>query len=179
MILRTPRLILRDFLPSDLQAYCALREHPEFQRLRTERDVSPERSAELFHEFVEWAGESPRSRYQLAIEKPEQGLIGSCGVRITAADHSEASFGCELAREHQGKGYALEAGRALIAFAFAELGLHRIHAETLAENQAALSLARKLGMRVEGRHKESRWIRDKWWDTVTLAVLATEWKSEG
>ncbi|MGH7565354.1 MAG: GNAT family N-acetyltransferase [Gemmatimonadota bacterium] len=179
MILRTPRLILRDFVPSDLSAYCALREHPDFQRLRTERDVSTERSAELLHEFVGWAVESPRSRYQLAIEKPEDGLIGSCGVRITAADHAEASFGCELGQEHWGKGYAFEASRALIAFAFAELGLHRIHAETLANNQAALSLARRLGMRVEGRHKETRWIRGKWWDTVTLAMLDSEGESEG
>lgn len=31
-------------------------------------------------------------------------------------------------------------------------------------------------MRVEGRHKETRWIRGKWWDTVTLAVLAKEWE---
>lgn len=172
--LQTPRLVLRDFLPSDLPAYRALREHPDFQKHQTERDVAPERSAELLDSFMRWAVESPRSRYQLAIEKPEDGLIGSCGVRITSADHAEASFGCELGRGHWRQGYALEAGRALIAFAFAKLGLHRIHAETLAENQAALSLARKLGMRVEGRHKEARWIRGTWWDTVTLAMLSGE-----
>lgn len=179
MILQTPRVVLRDFLLSDLPAYRALREHPDFQRLQAERDISAERSEELLREFVGWAAERPRLRYQLAIEKPENGLLGSCGVRITAFDLAEASFGCELGQEHWGKGYALEAGRAVIDFAFTELGLHRIHAETLAKNQAALSLARKLGMRVEGRHKETRWIRGKWWDTVTLAMLATEWEGEG
>ncbi|HYO47780.1 MAG TPA: GNAT family N-acetyltransferase [Gemmatimonadota bacterium] len=106
-ILQTLRLVPRDFLLSDLPAYRALREHPDFQRLRTERDVSLERSAELLHEFVGWAVERPRSRHQLAIEKPEDGLIGSCGVRIISADHAEASFGCELGQEHWGKGYAL------------------------------------------------------------------------
>jgi RimJ/RimL family protein N-acetyltransferase len=169
-------LVLRDFLLSDLPAYRALREHPDFQRLQTERDVSPDRSVELLREFVDWAAESPRLRYQLAIEKPENGLLGSCGVRITAVDHAGASFGCELGREHWGNGYALEASRAVIEFAFSELGVHRVHAETLVENQAALSLAERLGMRVEGRHRESRLIRGQWWDTVTLAVLATEWE---
>ena len=161
MILRTSRLLLRDFVPTDLQAYSAVREHTS--------EPSPGRSAELLHRFVEWSLEKPRLRFQLAIEKPAAGLIGSCGVRITSEDQAEASFGCELARKHRGKGYALEAGRAIIDFAFAELGLHRIHAETLARNRSALMLARRLGMRVEG-HQE---------DTVRLAILAAEWKAEG
>lgn len=168
MILRTRRLVLRDFQPSDLPAYRAFREHPDFRRLRNEPDVSPERSAELLHGFITWAAEIPRWRYQLAIDKPVDGLIGSCGVRMTAPDSADASFGCELAREQWGKGYGLEAGRAMIDFAFAELGLRRIHAETLAQNHAALALARKLGMRVEERQEE----------TVTLAILAAEWNGE-
>jgi [ribosomal protein S5]-alanine N-acetyltransferase len=169
MILRTQRLFLRDFQPSDLPAYRAFREHPEFRRLRNEPDVSPDRSAELLHTFIAWASETPRSRYQLAIEKPVDGLIGSCGVRMTATDSDDASFGCELASKHWGKGYGLEAGRAMIDFAFAELGLHRIYADTLAQNQAALALAQKLGMRVEGRHE----------DTLTLAIRAPEWNAKG
>jgi RimJ/RimL family protein N-acetyltransferase len=169
MILRTPRLVLRDFLPSDLAAYRAFREHPDFRRLRIESDLSPERSAELLHAFIAWAAETPRSRYQLAIEKPVDGLIGSCGVRMTVPDRADASFGCELAREQWGKGYGLEAGRAMIDFAFAQLGLNRVHAETRVQNRAALMLARKLGMRIEERQE----------NTVTLAVLAAEWNGEG
>jgi RimJ/RimL family protein N-acetyltransferase len=169
MILKTYRLLLRDFLPSDLTAYSAIREHPDFRLLLNERDSSPERSAELLRQFVEWSLESPRSRYQLAIELPTDGLIGSCGVRIQSVGGSNASFGCELAREHWGRGYGLEAGRALIEFAFNELGVTRIYAETLARNPAALALASRLGMRVEMR-------RD---DKVTLEVRAWEWESEG
>ena len=57
----------------------------------------------------------------------------------------------------------------MMDFAFGELGLRRIHAETLAQNHAALMLARKLGMRIEGRHA----------DTVTLAIRAPEWNGVG
>lgn len=169
MILQTPRLRLREFLPSDLTAYSAIRDHPDFRLLLNGRDSSPERSAELLHQFVEWSLETPRSRYQLAIEKPTDGLIGSCGVRITCEGGSDASFGCELSRNHWGRGYGLEAGRAMIDFAFRDLGLNRIYAETLASNQLALALASRLGMRVEKRHE----------DTVTLGIKALEWKGEG
>lgn len=175
-MIRTDRLVLRDFRPSDLVAYCQLRSHADFQRFYPARDVSQERSAELLGEFLAWAAETPRLRYQLAIEEPRIGLLGSCGVRFMDADLRQASFGCELGREHWGHGYAAEAARALLGFAFSELGAHRIHAEALAENLSALALARALGMRVEGTHRESRWFRGRWWDTVTLAVLASEWR---
>src|SRR5688572_7993525 len=169
MILKTYRLLLRDFLPSDLSAYSAIRDHPDFRLLLSGRDSSPERSAEPLHQFVEWSLESPRSRYQLAIELPTDGLIGSCGVRMQCVGGSDASFGCELAREHWGRGFGLEAGRAMIEFAFNELGVTRIYAETLVRNPAALALVRRLGMRVEMRHE----------DKVTLEVRASEWESEG
>ena len=175
-MIRTARLILRDFQPSDLVAYCELREHPDFQRFYPAHDVSGERSAELLSEFLNWVTENPRYRYQLAVEEPRLGLIGSCGIRITDPEHLQVSFGCELGREHWGHGYAIEAARALIEFAFSELGMHRIHAEALTENRPALSLARNLGMRIEGLHRQSRQFQGRWWDTVTLAILCSEWE---
>jgi len=175
-VIRTPRLILRDFRPSDLDAYCQLRAHEDFQQFYPSRDVSAERSGELLREFQRWATENPRLRFQLAIAEPRLGLLGSCGLRITVADQGQASFGCELGPEYWGHGYGIEAARALIGYGFAELGVHRVLAETLAENRSALSLARRLGMRVEGRHRESRHFRNRWWDTMTLAILSSEWE---
>ena len=69
-MIRTPRLILRDFRSSDLVAYSGLRAHPDFQRFYPAHDTSAEMSAELLGEFLNWAAENPRSRYQLAVEEP-------------------------------------------------------------------------------------------------------------
>ena len=177
IMIRTARLNLRDFRPSDQVAYCGLRANPDFQRFYPAYEVTSNRSVELLGEFLKWAAESPRCHYQLAVEKPGLGLLGSCGVRITDADHFQASFGCELGREFWGHGYAMEAARGLIGFAFSHLGMHRIHAEALTENRSALSLARRLGMRVEGRHRERLQFQGRWWDTVTLAILSSEWEA--
>ena len=54
-----------------------------------------------------------------------------------------------LAPEHRGRGYATEAGRALIAHAFGALDLRRIVATTEHENQASVAVMRRLGMRIE------------------------------
>lgn len=47
---------------------------------------------------------------------------------------------------HQGRGYATEAGRALVDFAFRELCLHRIVATTEHDNLASQRVMAKLGM---------------------------------
>ena len=175
-MIRTPRLILRDFRISDLDSYCQLRADQDFQRFYPAHEVSIERSGELLREFLSWAMEDPRLRFQLAIEEPHRGLVGSCGLRISDVDRGEASFGCELGREFWGRGYALEASRALFGYGFSELGVHRVVAETLAENQAGRSLARRLGMQGNECHRKGRYFRGRWWDTVTLSILASEWE---
>ncbi len=169
LTIRTIRLILRDFRCSDLDAYRRLRSHPDFQRLYPAGDCSAERSGELLRMFLGWASEKPRLRFQLAIEVPGIGLLGSCGVRLAEEDPTEATFGCELGREHWGCGYATEAARALIGFAFAELGVHHIQAQTLSENSPAIALAQRLGMRVEVGPRSA--------GTMTLGVASSEWKT--
>ncbi|HEX6777973.1 MAG TPA: GNAT family protein [Ktedonobacterales bacterium] len=49
----------------------------------------------------------------------------------------------------QGQGYATEAARALVDYAFAHLKLKRIIATTTADNAASMQVMRHLGMRVE------------------------------
>jgi hypothetical protein len=77
-------------------------------------------------------------------------LIGSCGIRKSAADTIEAEFGCELAPAAWGHGYAAEASSAILAFGFSKLRLRRIFATTTTTNRQAIALARRLGMREEG-----------------------------
>jgi hypothetical protein len=59
--------------------------------------------------------------------------------------------------------------------AFSELGVDRVEAETLVENRPALSLAHRLGMRIVGGAQKSRQFRGRTWDTVTVAILSSEW----
>jgi RimJ/RimL family protein N-acetyltransferase len=174
-VLRTTRLALRDFQRSDLAAYAELCRDPRMRRFHSGDEAAPGEAEQLLDLFIGWAREEPRHRFQLAITLPSGELLGSCGVRVTSEVERQASFGCELAPTSWGKGYAEEAGRAVIDYGFRELGLHRIYAETVAENEAAVRLAEKLGMRVEGVLRENRWFRGRWWSTTILAVLESEW----
>jgi ribosomal-protein-alanine N-acetyltransferase len=174
LAIRTDRLLLRDFAPSDLPAYARLRAHPLLQRFCPEEDAGYGKAEELLRLFLAWSQERPRFGYQLAIVLPSRGVIGSVGVRVTRESERQGSFGCELDAHYWGDGYAYEASRAVIGYGFEELGLHRICAEVIEENAAAVGLAERLGMRREGTLRENRWFRGRWWNTAILSVLESE-----
>jgi [ribosomal protein S5]-alanine N-acetyltransferase len=72
-------------------------------------------------------------------------------------------------------GYATEATRAMLAFGFSDLGLHRLWASTVAENTGAWRVLEKLGMKREGELRETTWLRDHWANSVIYAMLEHDW----
>lgn len=175
LAIQTDRLLLRDFRLTDLPAYANLLACPASRRFSSEEHARPETAEELLRLFLAWSEERPRLRHQLAVVLPSQDVIGSVGIRVVSMSQRQGSFGCELDPRHWGHGYAREADRAMIGYGFRELGPHRIYAETLEENAAAIGLAEGLGMRREGTLRENRRFRGQWWNTTILSVLESEW----
>ena len=173
--IETDRLILRDFVPGDFEALYATTQDPEYRRFYSEAEMTPAFWRDLLERIVVGAGASPRTAYQLAVCLPDGELIGTCGVRLESAVDRQASFGCAIARAHWGRGYALEASRRIIDHGFAALSIHRLYAEVIAENRRARALAERLGLRLEGELRHSRYFRGRWWDTALYAILEEEW----
>lgn len=85
-------------------------------------------------------------------------------------------IGWVLGTRHQRQGYAAEAARCLLAYAFEALGCHRVIATCQPENVASWRVMEKLGMRREGHfraciHRPS----GEWWDEYFYALLAKEY----
>ena len=65
-----------------------------------------------------------------------------------------------IAPAYQRRGYATEAGRALLDYAFARLRLARVVATTSYDNEASIGVMRRLGMRVERNpYPEPPWLQ--------------------
>ncbi len=79
-------------------------------------------------------------------------VLGAVSLRFTLA-HRRAEVGYWVAREAWGRGLATDAVRGVIAFAFGELGLHRVDAHHFVENPASGRVMQKAGMRSEGRRR--------------------------
>lgn len=67
------------------------------------------------------------------------------------------------------------AARALLAFAFETLRVHRVVARLHPENVASVRMCDRLGMRREAHMVEDLWNKGAWEDTGVYAILAREW----
>ena len=178
MEIETKRLLMREFSKDDWPAVLGYQNDPRYLRYyhwtgRTAEDVQA-----FVQMFLDNQKERPRYKYQLAlILKSSGNLIGNCGVRVNDPGAREANIGYELASSHWGKGYAAEAAGAILDFGFGELGLHRIWATTVADNSASARVLEKLGMRLEAHEREKVWIKDRWHDSLSYAILDYEWRA--
>lgn len=172
--LETERLILRDMQLEDEATFVAISQDAKYQRFYDQSDCEPNKYRKLTRLFIEQACERPRKSYQLAIEHRMTGqFIGTICLRLEK--ENQASVGAGLSREYQGSGLIREAAQALVQYGFSNLGVHRIYAETINQNRAAIRLCQALGMRKEAHFRENRYFRGQWWDTVVLAILRDEW----
>ena len=121
-------------------------------------------------------GNAGRSASALAVIERESGeLVGHMPFHPWFG-HATHEIGWVVSPGRQGRGYATEAARALVDFAFGALGCHRVVATCQPENPASWRVMEKLGMRREAHfrralHKEN----GEWWDEYFYAQLADEY----
>ena len=96
-------------------------------------------------------------------------------VTLVLRKHSQGEVGYALDRDHRGCGDASEAARAFMDYAFIELELHRVYAETRADNAASWKVMERLGMKREAHFREIVCEGGHWYDLVVYAMLADEW----
>jgi len=173
--LESEQLILRRFVDSDLAPFLAYRNDPKVARYQAWESCTVREATAMIEELKSLQPGIPGEWFQFAIELKETGaLIGDCAIKVEQ-DGRQAEIGYTLAREHQGKGYALEAVSCLLDYAFGDLGLHRIVAITDQENQPSFTLLERLGMRREGCFVQNAWFKGRWASEYLYAVLADEW----
>lgn len=178
MKLETERLILRDFVKGDWQAVLAYQSDPLYLRYNHWTERTPETVQEFVGWFLGQQSNVPRIKYQLAIVlKSTDQLIGNCGVRMDAPNSVEADIGYELSPQHWNCGYATEAARTIVDFGFDHFGVHRIWADCVADNVGSAHVLEKLGMKLEGRLRENKYFKGRWWNTLVYAILAEEWQT--
>jgi RimJ/RimL family protein N-acetyltransferase len=111
----------------------------------------------------------------LAVERRDGGpLLGHVNVVVGADRQGEIGF--MFHPDHQGHGYATEAGRALLRLAFEHYGLHRVYGRLEPRNAASARVLEKLGMRREGLLVENEWVKGEWQSEAIYALLAREWE---
>ena len=145
----TERLILREIVPSDVEAMFELDSDPAVHKYLGGRPVRTKEQVEQIIEFV-------RKQYQengigrwAVIDKKSDQFIGSTGLKLvkdTINNHSNYyDLGYRLIREYWGKGLATESAIASLNFGFKEMNLKEIIAIAQIENKSSNRVIQKLG----------------------------------
>lgn len=87
--------------------------------------------------------------YFTIVEAESDGPIGTCDIRLEAADASRANVGLWIGEPFQGQGYGTQVIAALVAYGFDQLGLDRIEADVFVGNWASRRIFEKNGFALE------------------------------
>jgi len=176
MEILTPRILLREFRLDDWRRVLAYQSDPQYLRFYSWDQRSEADARAFVHSQINYQHETPRRCFQLVIElRQSREMIGNVGIRVKNPQMREADIGYELDSRYWHHGYATEAARAMLAFGFFDLQLHRIYAECVAENEASWRVMERLGMSREGREREKDFIKGEWHDRLLYSILDHEW----
>jgi len=117
----------------------------------------------------------PETGVARAVELRTTGEIVGHLTLIVTPEHRQGEIGFIFHPDHQGHGYATEAARALIAYAFEHYALHRVYGRLEPRNEASARVLEKLGMRREAHLIENEWVKGEWQSEAVYALLAREW----
>ena len=149
--IRTARLVLRRSGPEDAAIIAAYRADPEVNQYQGWDRTDEESIRQQIEEMAERAPGEP-GWVQLSLEERESGrLIGDVGLSPADDVPGAVKIGYTLAPPYQGRGYATEAVRALIGYAFDALGAELVQAYALAKNRPSIRLMERVGMHLTGR----------------------------
>jgi ribosomal-protein-alanine N-acetyltransferase len=153
VLIETERLVLRPLQATDASRIALLASDWEMARMTARiPHPYPDGAAEA---FIAAAAKADGLVLAIAERRAPALLIGCAGVERWQAGRGgdreravgEAELGYWIGRPYWGRGYATEAGRAVLAFAFRHLALERIVVSAMLDNPASHRVIEKLGFR--------------------------------
>ena len=166
-MLYTDRLVIRPFRPEDIDAFVAYRSDPDVARYQSWDAYDRAQAESFLTDMATLHPGVPGRWFQFAVADRSTGeLVGDTALVVDFEDSSHAELGFTFAPAHQGKGYATEAVRATIDYAFERLGVDVVVAVTDARNAPSIALLDRIGMTVRSTDRVE--FKGDWCDEITF-----------
>lgn len=182
VLLETERLVLRRFTTQDVDLLVALDADPAVVRYVTGGAATPreEVEREWLPAFLARYERGDGYGFWAAEEKPTRAFVGWFHLRpAEGAAGDEPELGYRLVRAAWGRGLASEGARALVEYAFADLGARRVVAEGMAVHGASRRVMENAGLRLVRAFQQDWPVRidgDEHGD-VEYALTREEWRA--
>lgn len=173
--IETERLTLRGYESgdtADIYEYASDVETTRF--VARERATAPEDIDAFLNSVVAPNYEHQELDYAMTLRGKEDRCIGGVGLYWRPREYHVMELGYVLHRGYWGQGLVAEAGRALIAHAFATTSVERVFAPIFAGNRGSRRVAEKLGMRLDGVLRSHLVVRGQRQDVAIYSLLRAE-----
>lgn len=147
-IIKTERIGLRNWRESDLGGLSEMNSDPEVMRYFPNA-LTHEGSIDMLKKLQDHV-ETHGYTYFLAEKLDTQEFLGFVGLAYQTYETAYTPFvdiGWRLKKTAWGKGYASEAARACLAYAFNSLGIQEVFSVTPIPNKASIKVMEKIGMK--------------------------------
>ncbi|MDQ1232540.1 ribosomal-protein-alanine N-acetyltransferase [Paenibacillus sp. SORGH_AS306] len=173
MQLETQRLLIREIQHSDWEAIHTYTQLPEVTQYTAWGPNTEADTKAYVEEAIAQQQQSSRQDYEFAICLKDEGvLMGGIGIHV---HNTNAEIGYVLNPDYQGNGYVTEAARAILAYGFETLDVHRIYATCRPANIASEKVMQKIGMTCEGIMREHWYYKGEFHDSSLYSILAKEY----
>ncbi|HET6564021.1 MAG TPA: GNAT family N-acetyltransferase [Xanthomonadales bacterium] len=169
--LETDRLLIRKLRLEDAPAMLEMLSDPETV-LYWGRPVMTElQQAETYtRENLAWM-EDGHCLYWGIEEKASGKMIGTCTLFKLDLNNKRGEIGYLLNRAFWHQGFMSEALKSVINYAFGELQLHRLEADTDPENIASIRLLEGFGFQREGLFRDRWLVHGHWCDSLMMGLV--------
>ena len=149
--IETDRLLLRELLFSDVDGLFELESNPNVHLFVGNKPVTHIDECRAYVEFIHQQYKDFGTGRWAVILKETNEFLGWSGIKfITNEINNYKDFyeiGYRFIEKHWGKGYATEAGKAFIDYAFNEMKVEALYAYADAGNENSRKILEKLGLR--------------------------------
>jgi RimJ/RimL family protein N-acetyltransferase len=174
--IETERLVLRAYEERDFDGLHELYSDADVVRWLYYGPTTPEESRVKLARKIAAHTLTDETGLAVAVELQDGTYVGDAGLFYMApAEHRSIELGFSFLPAHQGNGYATEAARALVDWAFG-VGFHRVYGRLEPRNTASARVFEKLGMRQEAHLVENEWVKGEWQSELVYAILDREWR---
>jgi ribosomal-protein-serine acetyltransferase len=175
-----PELALVSARPTHAPAQLALiqRNHGHIQRYHpkvTEIDTLQKAEAHVVHCLEK---RRARELFEFHVFNCDE-LCGIVRLNYFDWENRKAAIAYLLDQAHGGRGIATQAARAMLGFAFHELGLHRVELRCAVSNTASRRVAERLGFTREGELREVEWADGAVENEFVYGLLGREFEATG
>jgi ribosomal-protein-serine acetyltransferase len=104
-------------------------------------------------------------------------LAGVIGLHFIDWSNQVTQFGYWLGEAFTGRGLMTRAGRAILQYAFQDLGMRRVNVAHAFENVASRRVIERLGFVFESETRDAEWMYDRFISWRSYGLLREEWQA--